>query len=115
MNKLIGDVIQGLGGDTTLKAGIAYARLKRGLLDNIARGKRGETLEEVEERYEKEGRFSDFQKIVVKTLTGAFDSLDKDQLEGVPCIIIIPPVLTFNFLALAISFLFGYEIWIDLL
>jgi len=82
MNKLIGDVIQGFGGDTSLKAGIAYARLKRGLLDNIKKGKRGETLEEIEQRYEKEGRFSDFQKIVVKTLTGSFDSLDKDQLEA---------------------------------
>ena len=82
MNKLIGDVIQGLGRDMTLKAGIAYQRLKKGLLDNIKKGQRGETLEQIEKRYEDEGRFGDFQKIVIKQLTGAFDSLDKDQLHA---------------------------------
>jgi hypothetical protein len=82
MNKMLGDMILGYKGDMVLQSGVAYARLKQGLIKEIGKGKRGETLEEVLERFVAKGKFSDFRDVVLKQLTGAFDSLDKEQLEA---------------------------------
>ena len=82
--KLVGDLISNYGTENVLKSTIAFKRLKQALLKNMNLDSDSRIpLNQLIKRFEKEGRFKDFQQIVTDTFTGALSTLDKEQIEEI--------------------------------
>ena len=80
--KQMGDLILNFNTENSVKSVIAYSRLKRELLNEIKTGGENETLDQLQKRFEKEGRFADFLEVTRRTTVNALSTLNKEQADA---------------------------------